>query len=145
MTLSASNNPPPSILINADWQRLSPQAQGYARAAFELLDIATGHLQNGDLRQASEMGWGAAAQIVKAVAENWNTEHNSHRGLVQLVGELDAARPVSELKDGFEIAQNLHQNFYENDASAHFVTLGVSRMGYFINEMLPWLRRQRPA
>ena len=88
---------------------------------------------------------GAAAQIVKAVAENWNTEHNSHRGLVQLVGELDAARPVSELKDGFQMAQNLHQNFYENDASAHLVTLGVSRMGYFINEMLPWLRRQRPA
>ena len=145
MTPPTAVNPAPSVLSNADWQRLASPVQDYARAGFELLDIAAGHLGNGDLRQASEMGWGAAAQVVKAVAENWNVPHDSHWSLVELVNKLHDARPGSELKDGFEMAQNLHRNFYENDASARLVTLGVFRMAYFVDEMLPWLRRQRPV
>ena len=35
-----------------------------------MLDQANAELETGDLRQASEKGWGAAAQIVKAAAQN---------------------------------------------------------------------------
>ena len=139
-----SANPAHTALSDADWRRMSPQAQGYVSASLELLDIAEGHLANGDLRQASEMGWGAAAQIVKAVAENWREYHKSHYSLVAVVEHLAAAGAQPGLKDGFDTAQNLHHNFYECDASAFFVTLAVYRTAHFVNEMVPWLRRQRP-
>lgn len=133
-----------TALSDADWRRMSPQTRGYVSASFELLGIAEGHLANGDLRQASEMGWGAAAQIVKAVAENWREYHKSHQSLVAMVEHLAASGSQPELKDGFDTAQNLHHNFYECDASSFFVTLAVARTAHFVNEMLPWLRRQRP-
>ena len=143
-TTTPPANPAPSILSDADWRRLSPQTRTYALASFELLDIATRHLQSRDLRQASEMGWGAAAQAVKAVAENWSEYHKSHQSLVELVDYLEASGAPSSLRDGFDTAQNLHYNFYENRASAFVVTMAVERMLHFVNEVLPWLRRQPP-
>ena len=37
----------------------------------------------GDFVQASEKGWGATAQIVKAIAQERGWSHNSHRDLYQ--------------------------------------------------------------
>ena len=42
----------------------------YRSAATQLLAQARQELARGDVRQASEKGWGAAAQAVKAVAES---------------------------------------------------------------------------
>ena len=141
MTLPA--NPAPSILSNAEWRRLSPAAQKYVIASFELLGTANGHLNDGDFRQASEMAWGAAAQMVKAIAENWSLPHGSHRDLQGLMDSLAPTDSQSALHEGFDVAQDLHHNFYENDADKFFVTLAVQRMAYFIEDMLPWLRRSR--
>lgn len=141
---TSSANPAPSILSDADWRRLSLQTRTYALAGFELLRAAAGHLDNGDLRQASETGWGAAAQIVKAVGENWNAQHRSHQSLLELVDYLGRSGAPSSLRDGFDAAQNRHYNFYENKASEFLVTLAVERMSHFVNEMLLWLRRQHP-
>ena len=52
------------------------------------------HLAEDDLLQASEKGWGATAQLVKAAAELRGWEHNSHRPLL-----LAAARLVDEEGD----------------------------------------------
>ena len=41
----------------------------YREASRHLLAQAHGELYAGDVRQASEKGWGAAAQVVKAIAE----------------------------------------------------------------------------
>ncbi|MDE2786350.1 MAG: hypothetical protein OXL37_06765 [Chloroflexota bacterium] len=139
MTLPA--NPSSTILSDAEWHRLSSPTQRYVYASFELLEKSEGHLINGDLRQASEMAWGSAAQIVKAVAENWNLSHKSHQDLLALVDMLVPLSSQSTVEDGFDIAQNLHRNFYENNASEVLVTLAVQRMAYFIDDMLPWLRR----
>ena len=38
-------------------------------------------LAQGDLQQASEKGWGAAAQMMKAVAETRGWDHSRHRHL----------------------------------------------------------------
>lgn len=146
MTLPAVN-PAPSILSNADWQRLASSAQNYALASFELLEIAAGHLQNGDLRQASEMGWGAAAQMVKAIAENWvqhGARHHSHWDLSGMVAGLSAVSPSSMLAIWFENAQNLHQNFYENKLPESMVRAYLRQTRYFVNEMAAWLRMSAP-
>ena len=147
MTPPAADNPAPSVLSNADWQRLASSVQDYARAGFELLDIAAGHLGNGDLRQASEMGWGAAAQVVKAVAENWvqhGARHHSHWDLSGMVAGLSAVSPTAMPADWFENAQNLHQNFYENRLPEPTVRAYLRQTRQFVNGMTPWLRMSAP-
>ena len=93
-------NPENSLLTEADWRRLSPQTQKYASASYELIEKARDYLHAGDLRQASEKGWGAAAQIVKAVAENWkdhSVTHGRHQDLRALVAGLSTANQEPDL------------------------------------------------
>ena len=76
------------------------------------LEQANEELARDDLRQASEKGWGAASQIVKAVAEERGWEHRGHRQLHDAVSML-----VDETGDEemtlFAVANHLHINFYE--------------------------------
>ena len=53
--------------------------QTYQLAGRRLLEQARNELAEGDTRQASEKGWGAAAQLVKAIAEQRGWEHKTHR------------------------------------------------------------------
>ena len=55
---------------------LEPVSAG--NCAFGVLDEAFEKLDQGDLRQASENGWGAAAQMVKAVAEERGWPQDDH-------------------------------------------------------------------
>ena len=65
----------------------SNQAAMHAAQAHEFLDQAGQALAGGDFRQASEMGWGAAAHMAKAVAlaQGWEYERPSsfHRVMNQ--------------------------------------------------------------
>ena len=55
----------------------------YQEQSKVFLERAYAELEAGDLHQASEKGWGAATQILKAVAEERGWEHASHRLLIQ--------------------------------------------------------------
>ena len=44
--------------------------QAYQQASQRFLDQAKQELAAGNLQQASEKGWGAAAQMIKAIAES---------------------------------------------------------------------------
>ena len=57
------------------------QAQTYRERSREYLSKAFQELSEGDLTQASEKGWGAAAQMVKAVADERGMAHHSHRSI----------------------------------------------------------------
>lgn len=50
----------------------------YQVAIGQLLRQAREELTAGDVRQASEKGWGAAAQILKAIAARRDWEHQGH-------------------------------------------------------------------
>ncbi len=52
--------------------------QKYNTAGRQLLDQARAELYQGDIRQASEKGWGAAAQMVEAVAKSRGWPHRHH-------------------------------------------------------------------
>ena len=62
--------------------------QTYAQAARHLLEQASAELAQDDVRQASEKGWGAAAQMVKAVAEQRGWQHRQHAALFAAVSRL---------------------------------------------------------
>jgi hypothetical protein len=94
---------------------------GYAETSKALLEKARAELQAGDLIQASEKGWGAAAHIVKAVAQRRGWQHGSHRLLFEAVNRLAQETNDPELRRLFRTAGFLHTNFYENWQPREFV------------------------
>ena len=77
-------------------------------------------LVKGDLQQASEKGWGAASQMVKAIAQERGWRHSKSsafvHGVINALGPRDwRSRSGQSL---FGAGENLHINFYENWYSA---------------------------
>ncbi len=95
--------------------------QKYNTAGRQLLAQARADLDQRDIRQASEKGWCAAAQMVKAVAEARGWPHCHHGLLTQVVETLAEETHDDDLADRFAIANSLHVNFYEDVLSSRTV------------------------
>ncbi len=89
-------------------------------------------LEAGDLRHASEKGWGAAAQMIKAVAAERGLPHDSHRLLYGFAGRLANETQGQAIGDGFRAASNLHENFYEGMLDAAAVENNLERVRAFV-------------
>lgn len=145
--MTPRSNPTGAVLTDTDWQRLSPQTRDYTAASLELMSKAHDYLRDEDLRQASDKGWGSAAQIVKAVAENWKdagVTHGRHQDLRALVAGLATADRDPNLDMMFHSAQDLHENFYEDNLPQYIVDLNLRQVNGFITKIAPQLRRPQP-
>ncbi len=111
------------------------EVRKYINRSHDLLVKARQELADGDLEQASEKAWGAAALMVKAAAETRQIPHVTHRGLWDVVGELVDETEDDELSDIFGFAGSLHKNFYENRMRARTVRRGIDRMEQFVEKM----------
>lgn len=89
------------------------QVGHYSELSAGYLSKAKLHLAEGDLTQASEKGWGAAAVLVKAAAEKRGWQHDGHRNLWNVVRQLVRESGDSDLRLQFGYAQTMHINFYE--------------------------------
>ncbi len=78
-----------------------------------------------DYVQASEKAWGAASQIVKAVAAKEGKELRSHATLWEYMDRLAEKLEDTELRHLWRTANVLHQNFYENWMPSREVELSV--------------------
>ena len=107
----------------------------YAQAARHLLAQAQAELAQDDVRQASEKGWGAAAQIVKAVAEGRGWEHRTHAALSRVVSDLASETGDDDLRTLFHVANSLHINFYENWNTADNVRSGLSDVARLLGKL----------
>ena len=98
--------------------------------------LAQGHeeLAKGDLQQASEKGWGATSQMVKAIAQERGWRHRSHRHLQNAVDKLRSDTSDEELEILFGAGENLHQNFYENWYSAESIALRLRLVEQFVEK-----------
>jgi hypothetical protein len=115
------------------------QSSTYRQASRELLNQATRELANGDPRQASEKGWGAAAQIVKAVAAQRGLEHQSHPSLYDVAHILARETRDREISTLFHTAGDLHKNFYENWFSSAVVENGLEDVRRLVDKLEPLL------
>ena len=79
----------------------------------DLLAAARACLAEGDLMQASAKAWGAAEQMVQAVAESRGWDHADRGDLYRAVGRLAEESPDQELRRLFLSANALDQNSYE--------------------------------
>lgn len=98
----------------------------YQDAARHLLAQGFEELAEGDSRQASEKGWGAAAQMIKAIASSRGWKHDSHASLYRVIDRLVKETGDHSIRNRFSVAGGLHQNFYENWGSADHVAGGLS-------------------
>ena len=92
-------------------------------------------LSRGDVCQSGEKGWGAVAQLTKAVATLRGWDHYDHEAIREaitaLAGELpEQAQPIYR---GMRAAEALHGNFYEV-----YMTLDLAR--FDLSEVRPLLQ-----
>ena len=90
------------------------RTRDYLRLNNKYLQEAEALINKGDYVQASEKFWGAAAEIVKAVAAKRGIEIKSHGELYRFVSTLREELHEPELPRLFSLASTLHQNFYED-------------------------------
>ena len=79
----------------------------------------------GDTRQASEKGWGAAAQALKSIAEQRGWPHNGHRLIRSAASRLASETGDAEIRRLYRVASDLHTNFYEDLDTAEDVAAGL--------------------
>ncbi len=87
---------------------------------------ADAELAAGDLLQASEKGWGAAAHAMKAIAEERGWRHDNHSVLFNIADRLVRETGRSEIKELFHTASSAHKNFYEGKMAKEAVADSLS-------------------
>ena len=92
-------------------------------------------LSRGDLRQASEKGWGAAAEIVKAFASLRRWNHWYHDGLHWSVAQISQETGDDDFQLLFAHAGELHANFYEGWLPQSTVALYIRQVETFVGKV----------
>ncbi len=110
------------------------QAATYQQRSHELLAKARAELDT-DPAQAGEKGWGAAAEMVKAVAEQRGVYHRTHRALYDIVDALVRETGDQDLTPLFAVANDLHYNFYENWFNRESVEMRLPHVQQFVEKV----------
>ena len=121
-------------------------ADEYAALSRHFVLQAQEELDKCDRLQAWEKAWGAAAHAVKAVAADRGWNHNSHRLLFDAIDQIARDNEAHALRSLFQIANSLHQNFYENWQPDGVVQDGINEVKQLV-ELLDEIRTQptRPS
>ena len=109
--------------------------QQYSANGHDFLARARTYLAEEDLLQASEKGWGAAAQMVKAAAEARGWRHRSHRDLYAAIDQLVDETGDDDIRLAFGSAGQLHINFYEGWLSPETVEAYLAEVAEFVEKL----------
>ena len=107
----------------------------YREQSHTYLAQAHEEFARGDLRQASEKAWGAAAQMVKAAAELHGWRHNSHRAVLLAASQLQERTGDMDFSRMFGSAQALHTHFYEGNLNAAEATEFLEDTARFVDRV----------
>ena len=117
--------------------------QKYRNDSWSLFAQARKELDDGDLRQASEKGWGAAALMLKAIAEqrggDW--EHSRHRHFAIAAARLRSELGNRDVMRLFNVAESLHGNYYEDHFPPAVVSESLDDVERFLELLDPLVRR----
>ena len=105
---------------------LEPESsEKYAAMSQRYIEQAEEEFQKGDLGQASNKAWGAAALTLKSIAERRGWNHNRHGLLYDISGQMADELGRPELRIMFRSANAMHQNYYEDWMAADEVQDGI--------------------
>ena len=85
----------------------------YESQAREFLDNSRDFLAAGNLHQASEKGWGAAAHMAKAVASAQGWQYETHADFSEVLYQASQLAKNPRIRELRGIANELHQNYYK--------------------------------
>ena len=99
-----------------------------------MLEHADHFLQEGDLIQASEKGWGAVAHYLKAVAKQRGWRNGTHGDFFVIKDRLsNETENPTRMHELFRTVRGLHTNFYEPWYPAHDVRDSIVAAKEFID------------
>ena len=108
------------------------------RTARDFLAASDREFIAGDNRQGSEKLWGAATQIVIAMAQERGWDYGSHHAMKAASASLTVEYADPAFQDGFGLAEKFHGNFYHNFMEDFQLELDRPRMREFIERMLAY-------
>ena len=111
------------------------QQETYRQQSRVFLDSAKEFLTEWNLYQASEKGWGAAAQIIKALAEKRGWNHRHHSLLQQAVDTLAEETGDQDYLLLFSSADSLHKNFYEGKMAQATAALHLAQVTTLVEKV----------
>ena len=91
----------------------------------------------GDLRQASEKGWGAVALMLKAIAERREWDHDRHRHFSRTASRLRSEIGNGNIVRFFQVAESLHGNFYEDQWSPEDIAQSLNDVELLLDLLDP--------
>ena len=100
------------------------------------LDLVDDELERGELEEASNKVWGAAAHAIKAAAEQRGWPHYAHTLLEDAVKRLvyDEGAP-RDLLIQYMTASSYHQRFYGQPPAPEFIRAGQELIAQFIQTL----------
>ena len=107
----------------------------YAAISQRLLRDAQRELDLGDLIQASEKTWGAAAHAVKALAQKWGWYHQGHYRLNAVVDFIAYEKNREDLIALYSDPSLMHFNYYEHEYFEDRVQTAIDFTRAFVDEM----------
>ena len=115
------------------------ESNKYAELSRWCIGEADSYLRLRNNIQASEKGWGAAAQALKAIAEERGWNHNGHGLIVDIAKQVSDEQSRMDIVAWFGTAQSLHVNFYEDSLPTDVIEAYLN----VIKSLLPELERIR--
>ena len=110
-------------------------SQNYQTASRRLLAQAVEELALGDTQQASEKGWGAAAQMFKSIAERRGWDHRGHRQIRRVASRLSDETGDLEIRRLYRVASDLHTNFYEDLDTPADIAAGLDDINRLLDKL----------
>ncbi len=114
---------------------MTTQAEYYSSTSRKFLAQAEASLALDDLLQASEKGWGAAAEMVKGIAHARGWPHNGHRELFRIIDRLAEESGDEQLLTFFSTASALHVNFYEGWMTRNTVAVDLRQVAELLRKL----------
>ena len=116
----------------------------YASQSREFIALAHQELEQGDLLQASEKAWGAAAAAIKSVAEMRGWQHYAHTLIRAALWRISREHHRPRARILFKSANDLHQNYYEYRLGEEEVAEGIAEVTELL-DILEQVKNETPT
>ena len=97
----------------------------YENQAQEFLANSRDFLAAGNLHQASEKGWGAAAHMAKAVATAQGWQYETHADFSEVMHQASQLAGNPRIQELRSIANELHHNYYRRKRHLNAGAIGA--------------------
>ena len=111
----------------------------YESQAQEFLANSREFLAAGNLHQASEKGWGAAAHMAKAVATAQGWQYETHADFSEVMYQASQLAGNPRIQELRSIANELHHNYYRRKRHLNAGAIGadVERIAELLEVLHP--------